>query len=183
MPETKAIVRAPYCVFGQIVVAVRDHYIINQLPYPANLPALIEEYTCKEYPHLCDDGKRPKELKVPLGLMFAAVLQGTVTLVEHAMRGKVSQEEAEARSGICSGCSENQQVSCAGCQYSTLATVAEKIARGGRTSHDKELFSCAVCLCALRAKIWVQTDVLKKHMTEKQMAALPDHCWLKKEAA
>lgn len=49
-----------------------------------------------------------------------------------------------------------------------------------KTSQDDKLWHCQTCDCALRLKVWCKLDHILAHTSERVMAALPSHCWIRK---
>lgn len=50
-----------------------------------------------------------------------------------------------------------------------------------KVSHEESLGMCKACGCCLRLKIWAPRVHLAKHTTPKQLAEMPDYCWMKRE--
>ncbi len=50
-----------------------------------------------------------------------------------------------------------------------------------RTTLDKQLHVCRVCGCHLPLKVWVNSDYVKKKLTDDQRAELPIFCWMLQE--
>lgn len=48
-------------------------------------------------------------------------------------------------------------------------------------SHEQDLHMCKACGCCLRLKVWTPRVHLAKHTTQKQLAEMPNYCWLKME--
>lgn len=97
----------------------------------------------------------------------------------------VEQAHADERAAICAGCRQNSPVN-----YGQLKlAVAALIKRGIEikrhvnlsTPHDDALHVCKVCRCVLATKVWVPVKHIRAHTTDKQLAELPDHCWMRRE--
>lgn len=184
VPETGKMVEGGYISWGEFLVRIQGYYVSNMIPCPPTLPTLIETYLCSKYPQVCDEVPASQQTHVGVGIMFEAARVGTATLFDwwkNSGRKKVDASLANSRAAVCVGCPMNQTVSCSGCMLSALQKVSELIVGRSKTSHDNELKTCAVCLCGLRAKVWMEHDVIYRHLTERQKAALPHFCWLNTE--
>ncbi len=85
----------------------------------------------------------------------------------------VPQEQADSRAEICSMCPSNvPSFGCGACEAATVAIqgVTDMVAQKS-TPFDPMLKSCAVCGCALRLKVWLETE---------QDNSFPAHCWVRK---
>jgi hypothetical protein len=62
---------------------------------------------------------------------------------------------------------------------SALKEAVNVVVGGAATAYDSQLQSCKVCGCSLKAKIHLPLDILRDNLTDAQMNALPQACWLK----
>lgn len=46
---------------------------------------------------------------------------------------------------------------------------------------EAKLSMCQLCGCCLKLKVWCKTDLLRRHITKKQIEPAPDWCWMKAE--
>lgn len=49
------------------------------------------------------------------------------------------------------------------------------------TSKDDMLHHCQICDCALKLKVWCKMEHILAHTSERVMAELPEHCWIKRK--
>lgn len=96
----------------------------------------------------------------------------------------VAKQEAERRAAICVDCPKHDTAG------GLKKYFVEKAARelmyvfgmlkdmDVTTSLDDKLGICEICECPMRAKIWVENHVLKKHLKPEQIAKLPPNCWI-----
>lgn len=52
-----------------------------------------------------------------------------------------------------------------------------------RVPQEDRLHMCAACGCCLPLKVWAPRSLIRDHTTQKQLAQMPDYCWIKKELA
>jgi hypothetical protein len=191
-PETGQLFRG--ASLSDLISQLNAHYRANGYDTPlAGFKPLIEDYICAETPETCDDSYvRPATQTESVGVAgqlahtFHTVLQGTATLVSWLAGGgeRVTQQVAEVRAATCASCPENvEPQGCTGCNIGALRAVADRVAGKRTTPHDGALKSCRICACHLRAKVWLPLKILTQHMPAKQQARLPEHCWIKQEAA
>lgn len=87
----------------------------------------------------------------------------------------VPQEEADRRAEICSKCPENLNLT--GC-WACFAIIRGLTALfGKKTQYDKELRSCNVCGCTLKAKVHMPEEIM--HATPQPRKPWPEWCWMK----
>jgi hypothetical protein len=60
-----------------------------------------------------------------------------------------------------------------------VAKLAMSIVGTRRTKADPFLKACAVCRCALQAKVWVPIEAIDRG--EKDTGRYPSFCWIPKE--
>jgi len=110
---------------------------------------------------------------------------------EEAGLPHVEQAQAESRAAICVKCPKNEK----GKALTDIFTVPvanmikKKMERldgmNLRTSHDSELATCQACLCPMRTKVWITTDLVLKRLKPDQKAELqPENpkCWILQES-
>ena len=172
---------------GQLMMNVRKHLVVNELPDIAGLDVLIEERICEAKPHYCS-GQGP-ELKPVMSARrrtIHEVISGTKTigswLVQRAMgKGTVEPEEASRRAKICIGCVENQEpTGCSSCNMAAKNQILERLVPFA-IAEDGQLKSCRPCGCMLSVKVKVAKEILVKNMPGYVSKELPGHCWLKEE--
>jgi len=98
----------------------------------------------------------------------------------------VSQMVAEARSKRCVGCPKNMSPN----WWETSKNIIAEWIRGEleikhtmelKVAEEENLHMCSACGCATRLKIWVPTDHLKRHTSQKVINMTPDFCWMRSE--
>ncbi len=95
----------------------------------------------------------------------------------------VAIEEADRRATICETCPKNQR---GGFKEFFVAAFARGLTelvgllndRKLTTSKDKELGTCAACLCPLQPKCFVPLEIIKRHMPASDVAKLDVNCWI-----
>jgi hypothetical protein len=95
----------------------------------------------------------------------------------------VSKDEAERRAAICTGCPQNKP---GGFKEWFVGSVAKGLTEllaimrdlDLTTSRDNELGTCAACHCPMRAKVFADLTVIRKHMRPEETAALDKRCWI-----
>lgn len=184
--ETKSWVPAVGSMpsYTDFIHACKEHAKANSLPIGLNWEAKIQDQLCVGL-----DGEWCNNEGIPLppagGWRFdiQGVIQGTRTLAQWLLKGKgrkVEVVEAERRALICASCPMNQDpAGCSSCTMGALKEAANLIVGGTTTVYDSSLKSCRVCGCSLRAKIHLPLDILRDNLTDAQMTALPQACWLK----
>lgn len=170
--------------YTDFVYAVKQHYLANNLPIGLQWAEKIQDQLCAGLDsEWCNDGGYPIPPMGGWGFTIQAVIQGTRTLAQwmiNAKGKKVELVEAERRALICAGCPFNQPpVGCSGCNIKALHDASNFVVNGAATVYDSQLQSCKICGCSLRAKIHLPLDILRDNLTDGQMNALPQHCWLK----
>ena len=168
------------------------HCSIHHLPMPTE--EQIEDQICFELGADAKDWCMDSSGMAPTipphspdcaGLSLQSVKQATFTLVHSALRGSsVTQEEAERRASICVDCTQNREVpGCKGCAGGALRSLVTSIARNRATSMDDRLFTCCICGCLNKAKLWIDLDIIKKHTPASQwerFRSKAPNCWLLK---
>lgn len=117
---------------------------------------------------------------------------GAALLMEWEEAGlpHVEQAKAEARASTCAKCPKNEK----GKALTDIFTVPvatmikKKMERLNEmnlhTSFDAQLATCQACLCPMRTKVWMPTELVLKRLKPEQKAELqPDNpkCWILQE--
>lgn len=110
------------------------------------------------------------------------IIRGTKTILTNKLLGEglVDQEEAERRANICAYCPMNVQfrLPCGGLCGELLEIVESTV--GNRTvGKQGDLHACAVCKCALPAKIWFPKKSLERYETDEIRALYVQNCWMR----
>lgn len=162
---------------------VRSHYLANAIQIPSNLYDMIVEYACRNGADCTYD---EVELSKPAGrksLEIGDVIRFSLSLL-HGLTiggGKVGQEEANRRAGICAGCRFNRKpLGCTGCNARVLKEAVKTFSQHGSTPVDEQLQSCEFCGCFIRSMVWFPIETLHKFTDTTQNENLPDHCWKKR---
>jgi len=100
------------------------------------------------------------------------------------MEGTVPVPEAERRSAICLACPEHDTTG--GLQKYFIKEAANELMglfgmlkdMDVKTSVDDKLGVCRVCSCAMRAKVFTESKVIKRNMNPEEIAKLPTNCWI-----
>lgn len=103
------------------------------------------------------------------------VIAFSKTLIAHALNGGkyVSQEEANRRAKICSGCYFNVHVGgCGACRG-----LASLVVAGRNTDYDSKLKSCAVCKCTNASQVHFGLDTLEVSDDSAKQAQYAPFCW------
>lgn len=162
---------------------VRRHYAANAIEVPSNLDDLMLEYICKNGADCAyDDVEIPK----PAGrksLQIGDVIRFSMSLL-HGLTvggGKVSQEEANRRANICSGCRFNRKpLGCTGCNARVLKEAVKTFSQHGSTPYDEQVQSCEFCGCFIRSMVWFPIETLHRFTDATENENLPAHCWKKR---
>lgn len=168
-------------------MAVRTHRRVNNLPEIPDLETRVEEQICEKLPHgHCEYDDPNRRSRVTKGLTFKDVLRTGRMLVEwHVKFGRevVPQEQAEKRAETCSRCPLRGNIAgCGGCEDAKdLKELVARMVGERKTAADAYLGTCAVCGCALKAKIWLPYELLLKYSGEVKLEDFPDHCWMRTE--
>lgn len=170
--------------YVDFIYQCRQHCIANNLPIGLEWEQTIQDQICATLDgQWCSEFGHPVQTRSGWSFDFQSVLQGTLTLGRFLIRDhgkKVEYAEAERRAAICVGCVYNQNpIGCTNCSMGALREAAKTVVNGEPTTYDSKLMSCKICMCNLKAKIHLPLNTLKKYMSEDQMSALPDFCWLK----
>jgi hypothetical protein len=184
VPETSQVIRTGGGK-SNLLDDVRRYYTANDLLPPTDLSDKIDHFTCQRVPQWCrfEDGSTPLT-SATASISFGQAKQGTATLlnwlIKHG-RKKVSASEATARASTCVNCPYMVSIlGCKSCHAGMLNEVINKVVSGGSTVHDAALQGCAVCGCALKAKIWLPFEAIEPYITESQWNKFADNprCWM-----
>lgn len=166
-----------------LVEDIRKHLSSNGMPVPANLEALVLDFTCRG-----GNGDRCEEYEEDTGrvrphrnVKWEALKAGTTVMLSWKLSGDspVPQEQADARSTVCATCLHNRNPEgCAPCQHGALHNLVESVLGSVRTVNHAKLEACDRCGCALRAKVWAP---LKHILKVESIEPLPAWCWIIKE--
>lgn len=160
---------------------IKKHYAVNNIPLPANIEDKMEEFLCRILPPGQCNHQPPSRTH---RLTMNGIISGTKTLLGFFTGGrkKVSQEEADNRSDICSRCPYNQKPDgCHSCSLSELHNVVNSIVGAKKTRWSDHLNGCTLCSCSLEAKVWLELDLLQSNTSEDINNELPEWCWLKRK--
>ncbi len=184
--ETKKFVPAIGSMpcYTDFIYSCKQHCIANSLPIGSQWEAKIQDQLCMNLDgQWCNLNGLPLPPSGGWGFDIMAVIQGTRTLAQWLLKGKGKKVEpavAEERAVICIQCPMNQNpIGCSSCSMGALREAANLIVGGVTTAYDSQLKSCKVCGCSLRAKIHLPLEILRDNLSEAQMTALPQACWLK----
>lgn len=179
-PSTGVTITGP--TYRDWVNKVKKHRIANVVPVGVDLEAEMQEQLCLQMPAgICVRDGTPYSSGVMNGLTFDQVINGTVVLGEWLLTGKkkATREEAQQRTNVCAACPFNQPVTgCTSCNQGKLLNVVNRIVGPERLQGDDKLQACTLCGCSLKAKVWIDLDILKKHTGGVNF---PEWCWMKKE--
>lgn len=199
IPEDNTTI-GPHIVYRDLRAAVCRHYALTERLAPSDLDEKIHAFMCAQLePSHCHDTDATLLTPPPrstLPLRFASVVQGTRTIGEWLIKGRllgqlslVSPELALARASTCVNlCTPNPPTKleghnikvggCAACVAGHMTTAITRIVGNASTPLDAQLQACDLCGCSLRAKVWFPLDLLRKHMTPSQLATFPSYCWI-----
>lgn len=178
--ETKTWIRA--ADYHNLFVQVSEHRKANNLPLGTFWEAEVEDQLCQALPPgQCREAIPGQGRNNFTRVEWGQIVSGTQTMVGWAGEGftKVDQDLADRRADTCSRCYFNVSMS-GGCHScGQVAKLAMSIVGTRRTKADPFLKACAVCRCALQAKVWVPTAALAKG--EKDTSRYPEFCWVRGE--
>lgn len=114
---------------------------------------------------------------------------GAALLMEWEEAGlpHVEQEQANSRAETCSKCPKNEKGKALTDIFTApvAAMIKKKMERldgmNLKTPSDNQLFTCQACLCPLRTKVWVGTDLILKRLKHEFEIELHESCWILKE--
>lgn len=203
-PQTKWRSR-PWAGFNQIVDEVIGHRTANPWLNASIDRATVEAEVDQFNANLCAqmgwgdyivtvEGGAVPSAPFPVrrqspGSLLQNVAAGSEALVEWIGSGAeaVSKVTSNQRAETCSKCPFNGR---GGLERFFTLPVSNAIRaaynqlRDWRlsTSFDDKLGVCEICSCPLPLKVHVPLNLIKKRIPEATFAALPDHCWMKRES-
>lgn len=164
------------------VNAVKRHKVANEVPVGPELEAEMQEQLCMQLPGgWCVRDGAVYQSGVTAGLSFDKVINGTITLGDWLLNGKkkAEKQEAQKRADICSSCPFNQTIQgCTSCNQGKLMQIVNRIVGPEQLQGDNLLNACTLCGCSLRAKVWIDLEILQRHTAGVEF---PEWCWLKKK--
>lgn len=182
-PDSKSWIPAVNSMpsYVDFIHACKLHCIANNLPIGLNFEAQIQDQLCATLDgDWCQEGGFPLPPRNGWGFSVETVVQGSHRLAQKMIQAKarrVPSEVATERAMICASCQFNQAPEgCSSCNVAAMEIAADAVATGA--SHPG-LRSCKISGFSLRAKINVPQEILDDILTDNQIAALPQHCWLK----
>jgi len=162
---------------GELVQKIVNYRAQNELDPIESLDIVLEDYLCSlpENKHLCASHVLERG--------FMGYVKGGVNLLMNMLfKNYVSQEEANRRAEICKSCEEN--VSPEPEKLSSFRRWTDDIAYNSvgerSTPYDADLYTCNVCTCVLRTKVW-NAEIVKE--SKETNDRFPNHCWAKRAAA
>lgn len=167
---------------------IGEHREGNKLP--AITPEEAEEQLCKTLPpgwckHASADKKNHRFVNTRL--RFGDIAQGMKAYLALIASGfkTVSQEEANRRAAICSGCYLRVQPQGCGACVKLARLITGDIARK-TTPYDSNLVNkaCAVCSCPVASLVHFPMSALEKPEVDspQKQEAYPDFCWRKRSS-
>lgn len=158
---------------------LKSHFAANNIPIQPGFDEWVEDCACRNLPQgaescVDESGRTPgvaRKLSLADLRRFLLVVGG---LIKERSDAFVSQEEADRRAAICLGCPKNidPQGGCPAC--SGIHRLAEQVKGNRHSKHDGGLKSCEICGCMLKAKVWINSDILDKADAGLEW---PDYCW------
>ena len=116
------------------------------------------------------------------------VAAGTALLLEWEADGlpHVDPQVAEDRASVCAVCPKNEKGKSLIEIFTApaAALIQKRMERFAsmnlRTSKDAELAVCQACLCQMRSKVWVPSELILKRLKPEQKSELHESCWILK---
>lgn len=163
---------------------IAAHRKANKLP-PIT-PEEAEAQLCETLPpgH-CKHAPAEKKNRswVNTRLRFGDIAQGMKAYLALITSGfkTVSQEEADRRARICSGCYLRITPQGCGACVKLSRLITGELARK-KTAHDSHLANkaCAVCSCGVQSIVHFPMPLLEQADTPEKQALYPDFCWRQK---
>lgn len=156
--------------------------------YPPVTEAEVEDQLCQQIgPAYCQQEQPGNFRFVNTRLKWRDIVEGTKAYISLIASGfqTVSQDEADRRAAICSGCFLKVTPQGCGSCVKMARLIVTHIA-GKKTAHEDKIanLACAPCKCPLTSVVWFPMPLLEKpevDSAEKQKA-YPDFCWRKRGA-
>lgn len=119
---------------------------------------------------------------------FARAAAGGKAIVDwiNSKEEGVPHNQAEARAGVCAGCSFNEKGDWL--RFFTVpvseairAALQQRRNWNLSTSHDNDLGVCNACDCPMKLKVHMPLERIKNALSQETAGNLPGHCWIRKE--
>jgi hypothetical protein len=180
VPETGFKVQT--WTWRSLLEKLHAHRVANGIPIKPGWEIAAEDFACRGMPPgVCHETDPRFGWLSGAAMRFEAVLEGTRILGSWMASGRpmVSQEQADARSAVCAGCTHNvDPAGCQTCAWPALTNLVAGILGKHTSRHHENLKSCASCGCNLKVKVWVPLEHLKASF---KYGELPAWCWIKRE--
>lgn len=168
--------------FNSLIFAVGRWYALNDHDVPEDLPAIIEDWICKQLPDSLVKGGVSHEIRDRRYVTYATVRKAVTYILEDVWkrtgRKLVTQEVAEERAAGCLDCEFNMpSAACSSCK-GLDGYVRGYIGR--RTALDEHLSVCQVTLVMNMAHIHLTEDTLRPHTPGHLIPEHPEECWKRK---
>lgn len=176
-------VRIEGASYREVAGALLKHRLANKVP-PGDPLLEVYGFVCSQWPHFCDSiGPVPTPRSSPQGHISSDILAWMNNLWKRqaqAPKGLVQDGKAQRRAEVCARCPKNVEWTAGGCGtcISTAQQVGYVYRAGKGLPSDSSLLGCSVLRQDNRTAVW--SDNLPD-MTPEQEAALPSHCWRKKD--
>lgn len=158
---------------------IKAHRKANNLPpiSPEQAEAQLCEIIPPDWCHQEQAGR--KSVNSRLG--FRQIAEGFKAYMRFPFGNAVSQEEANRRARICSGCYMRVQPQGCGTCVKIAQLITGELAQK-KTLYDSNLVNkaCAVCRCPTQSIVHFPLDILEKVDNDAQQEAFPMFCWRKK---
>lgn len=169
-----------------LIDVVRRHRQANGITTNGDLEAEIEDQLCQVLPAgFCkreSGGAYDPHIAHSIGV--SQMIEGTKTLLAWYLSGsqRVTQDVANNRARVCSGCHFNQLPSgCTSCNQNAVHEVVNKITGGEKPEGASHLEGCLICGCSLKAKVWLPLETIQKHTSDETNGKFPEWCWAKRK--
>lgn len=160
----------------------KEHRVANNLPIPDDFFAQMQEQLCRTLPpELCTYSTTDPQY-VNTNISWADVIGASRIYLEWRKQGKpfVSQEEAERRAKICSGCYLNVRVQGCGGLCREIIRITTETNGERKTSQDSKLLNCGVCKCT-GSQVHFPLALLELNDTPQRQEQYPkEFCWKQK---
>jgi len=153
-------------------IELENHVIIyrtqNKLPILRKFRIIWEAFVCENVT-LMKNKCCPVEKLVERS--FSQYYKGAKAFFKTLIQQKfASQEQADARSETCRRCSENVVKIGHKQFYSDLFMISQVGNR--RSKNHKDLHTCDVCSCILKAKVFYDSKIISEYVTAKELETL-----------
>ena len=155
-------VRSSAVHWDHLVSKVRDERKANGAPIGLELEDEIEAWACLSHPDEVQvvDPRMPKLRSFNLD----DVIRGTQVLAAFKLAGSplVSQQEANRRAAVCAKCPLNVSYSQSCSICGKIEAVVMSVVGNVSTPSNQQLYSCAICSCALKAAVHLPNSILNQ---------------------